>query len=218
MTTLPANLDTLIRHLRAGDGRINRRWFSPWLVVLAAGPLYGLVMGSFSVDAPSRALLPVLIAIKMPLLIGATTALCLPAFFVINTVLGLREDFGRACRAITASQAALTLALLALAPLTALAYQSGISHGNAVLFNAGMFTIATAAAQGVLFTRYRTLIAQTRRHVVAIWFWLLLYGFVGIQMGWMLRPFIGTPGKPVAFFREEPFSNAYVVIVRLLGG
>ena len=48
--------------------------------------------------------------------------------------------------------------------------------------------------------------------------WVGLYAFVGMQMGWMLRPFIGDPGLPVAFFRQEPFSNAYVVIARLIFG
>jgi hypothetical protein len=46
--------------------------------------------------------------------------------------------------------------------------------------------------------------------------WAALYIFVGIQMGWMLRPFIGDPAAPVGFFRPEPFSNAYEVVARLL--
>ena len=45
-----------------------------------------------------------------------------------------------------------------------------------------------------------------------------IFSLVGMQMGWMLRPFVGTPGRPVTFFREEPFSNAYVVIARLVFG
>ena len=51
-----------------------------------------------------------------------------------------------------------------------------------------------------------------------LWGWLIAYTFVGIQMGWMLRPFVGTPGIPVTFFRQEPFTNAYVVIAKLVFG
>ena len=32
----------------------------------------------------------------------------------------------------------------------------------------------------------------------------------------MLRPFIGDPDLPVAFFRSEAWGNAYVVVARLL--
>jgi hypothetical protein len=31
----------------------------------------------------------------------------------------------------------------------------------------------------------------------------------------MLRPFVGAPGLPVTFFRDEPFSNAYVAVAKL---
>ena len=48
--------------------------------------------------------------------------------------------------------------------------------------------------------------------------WLVLYAFVGIQMGWMLRPFIGAPDMATGFFRSEPFSNAYIVVLRLIFG
>ncbi|CAG1009449.1 hypothetical protein PHYC_03704 [Phycisphaerales bacterium] len=216
--TIASRADGLLRDVRAGTGWANRRWYSPWIVVLMSAPLYGAAMGWFSVDSPARVLMPVYIAIKMPILIGATTLLCLPGFFVINSILGLRSDFGEAWRAITGAQAAMTLALLSLAPVTLFAYAGGMGHLDAVRFNAVMFTLATGAAQVVLFVRYRRLRALSPRHGWAMWFWVILYGFVGIQMGWMLRPFIGTPGKPVAFFREEPFSNAYVVIAKLLGG
>ena len=35
-----------------------------------------------------------------------------------------------------------------------------------------------------------------------------------IQMGWVLRPFIGRPDSPVELFREESWGNAYVVVAR----
>ena len=97
-------------------------------------------------------------------------------------------------------------------------YFCGVGHRHAILFNALMFTIAAGAGQVVLWRGYAPLIAQRPRHRVVLWTWLVLYAFVGIQMGWMLRPFIGTPGAPVTFFRDEPFSNAYVVVVRLIVG
>ena len=46
--------------------------------------------------------------------------------------------------------------------------------------------------------------------------WLLIYAFVGIQMAWVLRPFIGDPHSPTHFFREGAWGNAYVEIVHII--
>jgi hypothetical protein len=35
-----------------------------------------------------------------------------------------------------------------------------------------------------------------------LYIWILLFGFVGTQLGWTLRPFFGDPDKPFALFRH----------------
>ncbi|HEY8751005.1 MAG TPA: hypothetical protein VIM11_23675 [Tepidisphaeraceae bacterium] len=42
------------------------------------------------------------------------------------------------------------------------------------------------------------------RMVFAIW--VIVFGLVGSQMGWILRPFIGAPDAPVSFFRSREGS------------
>ena len=41
-------------------------------------------------------------------------------------------------------------------------------------------------------------------------YWVVLFGLVGAQMGWVLRPFIGKPGLPFVWFRgrESNFFEA----------
>jgi hypothetical protein len=39
------------------------------------------------------------------------------------------------------------------------------------------------------------------RMVFAIW--VIVFGLIGAQMGWVLRPFIGAPNAPVTFFRPR---------------
>lgn len=197
---------------------IPRVWW--WLpaILIVFGPLYGFVMGSFSVTTLDRAPLAIYAASKVPLLLLATSVLCLPGFLAMNTVLGLRDDFREAMQAILAGQAALSVTLAALAPLTWVWYLSTDSYRAALLFNAGVFASATLAGHIVMQRYYTVLIRRNPRHRLALTLWVLLYAFVGIQMGWMLRPFIGSPGEPPQFFRPEPFSNAYVVIGQLITG
>jgi hypothetical protein len=207
-----------------GDGLFSVRqsasrpaWWLP-LMVVTFSPIYGAFMGSYELASPERLLTVLFSAVKVPLLLFATTALCLPGFFVLNTVLGLRDDFREALQAIHAGQAGLSITLASLAPLTRFWYFSCGSYRAALLFNAAMFTVATLAGQLIMLRYYRPLIRRHRHHRLMLMTWVGLYAFVGMQMGWMLRPFIGDPRLPVAFFRQEPFSNAYVVIARLFLG
>ena len=180
------------------------------------GALYGVVMASFGGLSPERWAHLAYVGLKVPLLLLATSALCLPSFFVINTVAGLREDFAEALPAVLAAQACVTVALAALAPVTAFFYVSCRSYNLAVLFNAFMFTVACCGAQVVMGRYYGPLIRRSPRHRAMLYFWFFLYAFVGIEMGWVLRPFIGAPRAPVAFLRPDAGGNAYVVVVQLI--
>ena len=180
------------------------------------GAFYGAVMASYAAYSPDRWLHLAYVAAKVPLLLLATTALCLPSFFVINTVAGLRDDFAEALPAVLAGQACVTVVLASLAPVTGFFYVSCRDYNMAVLFNAAMFTVACCGAQAVMRRYYGPLIRRTGRHRTMLSFWFVLYAFVGIEMGWVLRPFIGDPRAPVAFLRPDAWGNAYVVIVRLV--
>lgn len=188
------------------------------LLVLLASPWYGLAMGSFSVDAPERVGFMVLSAIKLPMLILASAALCLPGFFVLNASAGLRDDFRLTLRAIAAAQAAVSLALCAFAPVVLVLYSGVESHDAALRWNMLFFLLAAMIGQTVMVRRYRGLIRRDPRHRWMLICWLGLYAFVGIQMGWTLRPFVGTPDSPVQVFRDEAFTNAYVVVWRTVFG
>ncbi len=48
------------------------------------------------------------------------------------------------------------------------------------------------------------------RHVFRIW--VLVFGLVGAQMGWVMRPFIGDPHKPFTLFRPRE-SNFFQAVV-----
>ncbi|MEM9414849.1 MAG: hypothetical protein AAGA29_05150 [Planctomycetota bacterium] len=185
-------------------------------LVVLFGMLYGGVMGTFGGLAPDRALQISYSAAKVPMLLAITFVLGLPSFFVVNTLLGLRDDMGEALRALVSAQAGLTVVLASLAPFTAFWYVSSGNYPVAQLFNAAVFAAASFAGQAVLRKHYAPLIARNTRHRVVMWSWLVVYAFVGIQMGWVLRPFIGKPGLETRFFREGAWSNAYLEVIEIL--
>ncbi|MFI6077483.1 hypothetical protein ACIA5C_38730 [Actinoplanes sp. NPDC051343] len=48
-----------------------------------------------------------------------------------------------------------------------------------------------------------------------LYIWILLFGFVGTQLAWTLRPFFGSPGKPFSLYREID-GNFYAEVFRTL--
>jgi len=56
------------------------------------------------------------------------------------------------------------------------------------------------------------------RHVKTVFrCWMVLFGLVGAQMGWVLRPFIGNPNLPFAWFRGRE-SNFFQAVWNALSG
>lgn len=203
--------------MRVADGVLRGRATSPpWTLAVVCSLIYGAMMGTFGGLDGERALQVVYSAVKVPLLLLATVLLSLPSFFVLNTLFGLRDDFGDSLRAIAASQAGLAIVLLSCAPLTLFWYASSADYPSAILCNAAMFGVSSVSAQWLLRRSYRPLIARNRRHRLILRGWLLIYAFVGIQLGWTLRPFIGDPSRPVRFFRGGEFENAYVIVARMI--
>jgi hypothetical protein len=186
------------------------------LAIVVYGMFYGAVMGSYGGMSGLRFWQAVYSAVKVPFLMISTYLLSLPSFFVLNTLLGLRDDFPRVVRALISTQAGLTIILSALAPFTAFWYVSGSDYEPAILFNGMMFAVASFSAQWMLRRQYAPLIRGNPRHRWMLRTWIIIYVFVGIQMGWVLRPFIGNPRAPVQFFREGSWSNAYEVVLQMI--
>jgi hypothetical protein len=186
------------------------------LLIVWFGMFYGGVMGTYGGIGGERIWQVVYSAVKVPFLLVVTFVLSLPSFLVVNTLLGLRDDFARVVRALMSTQAGLTVILSALAPFTAFWYVSGSGYYPAILFNGAMFAVASFSAQWMLRRDYRPLIQKDPKHRWMLRTWIVIYVFVGIQMGWVLRPFIGNPQAPVQFFREDSWSNAYEVVIQMM--
>ena len=218
MTSLLSHTDDLLRGRPAPggvDAASGGRALARLLFTVALfGVFYGATMGLFGGLHGRRALQPVYSGAKVPVLLLVTFCLSLPSFFVLNSVLGVRADFGHVLHALVASQAVLTVVLASLAPLTAFWYVSSPDYDAALLFNAAVFAAASLAAQWTLRRAYRPLVARNPRHRLLLRVWLVIYAFVGIQMAWVLRPFVGDPHTPVGFFRREAWGNAYVELAR----
>jgi hypothetical protein len=56
--------------------------------------------------------------------------------------------------------------------------------------------------------------------MLLLYIWILLFGFVGTQLAWTLRPFFGNPGQPFELFRDIDgtfYGNILSTLGSLLG-
>ncbi len=206
-------LGSQVRMLLAAQGRfapgsLEIRWSTLLACIVLGGLFYGACMGSWQLR-PQQQLYS---ALKTPLLISAGGLFCLPSFYVINTILGLRDDLPMALRGVLASQAATALCLASLGPIVATLYTGTQSYPMATAWNGIFFLLASLGGQVVMQRHYQSLIKRNPKHRLGLYAWLFTFWFVTIQLAWMLRPFIGNPGDVTTFFRKDKWGNAYVQV------
>jgi hypothetical protein len=77
-----------------------------------------------------------------------------------------------------------------------------------VFLSQGMHIVSSAGKEG----------SGARRTVM--WLWVFVYAFVGSQMAWTLRPFIGAPSMEFELFRQlggNFYANIFASIGEILG-
>ena len=116
----------------------------------------------------------------------------------------------------SATQAGLTITPGVAGPADGLWYVSSSDYTAAILFNALMFAVASVGAQWSLRRDYRLLIAKNPRHRSLLWTWLVIYAFVGIQMGWDLaslrrRPRLPRPVLPRGRLEQRLYDRLQMI-------
>jgi uncharacterized membrane protein len=218
MIPLLGTVDEFLRNegLFARVGAERSRFWAQVRMVAVCGAVYGAVMGSFHGLSGDGWKQIALSAAKVPLLFLATFALCFPSFYVLNALAGLRDDFPRVINAVLGFQSLTAIVLAALAPITELMNLSTASYSFMLFWSGIMFAVATVCGQWRMNSMYRPLIASNSRHRLLAIGWIALYWFVGIQMAWVLRPFVGSPGMPFQLLRPQAWGNAYVEVAELI--
>ena len=181
--------------------------------------LYGMVMGS------THSLWQTLSsAVKLPVLFLATLVVCSPTLYFFNLIFGSNQSLTQNfCLILTAITVTAVL-LLSLAPIVLFFLLTTSNYQFFKLLNVGVFAIS--GITGVRFLRQGMEAVSERGHGgegarrAVMWLWVFVYAFVGSQMAWTLRPFIGAPGLKFELFRQlggNFYTNIFASIGELLG-
>jgi hypothetical protein len=204
--------------VRDGVGLARKTWAMVlWSAVFLA--VVGAVIGS------KHSVLQALASgVKLPLLFLITLVICLPTIYFFNTIfessLSLSQNFALLLSAVTVT----SIVLLAFMPVVLFFMITTSQYQFFKLLNVGIFGVSGVIGLLYLLQGMRLLTAHDRRGVEArrwiLRLWIVLYGFVGSQMAWTLRPFFGAPEAPFELFRGlggNFYTNVLASIGEVLG-
>lgn len=173
--------------------------------------LYGAVLGSTSSLWQTLSS-----AVKLPLLFLATLVICAPTLYFFNLIFGSNQSLSQNIAIMLTAITVTAVVLLSFAPIVLFFMLSSSNYQFFKLLNVGVFSVAGLI--GVSFLNQGTQSVtlgsdpgvKARRIVVRLW--IVVYAFVGSQMAWTLRPFIGAPSMEFELFRQLG-GNFYTDIV-----
>jgi len=191
---------------------------SPATTILFCGAFYGASLGAWH-----DARLAFYTAVKVPLLLFATAALTALFNWIIAALIGLPLKFRDSIEMSLLPLAVASLILASAAPIVFFfdlslpppAPSARTLHN--LLYLTHTACVAGAGVTGTMFLQRRLLEVcngNTRlaRRVHAAW--VMAFAFVGGEVAWILRPFIGSVYLPVVFLRPDALhGNVYEFIL-----
>lgn len=210
--------------LLRGEAELLQSWSAQWdaqrvisyiVVIVAGAGLYGAAMGWWR--SPLQALYT---GIKLPLIILLAAAGNAMLNAMLAPLLGLNIPFRQSFMAILMSFTISSAILGSFAPLVAflvwnappMSLDVRVSSGtyNFILFVfVAVIAFAGIAANVRLLQLLQRLSGGKNAASRVLLAWLTGNLFLGSQLSWILRPFIGSPGLPVQFLRPDAFKGNF---------
>jgi hypothetical protein len=229
------------RPSRLADGNVPVPLGGLAVLCVLLGAAYGFCMGLFAVvnrDPPQYTQV-LASTIKVPALFLLTLVVTLPSLYVFNALAGSRLG-GLAVLRLLVASLSVTLAVLAsFGPIVAFFSLTTASYPFMLLLNVLVFAVAGGLGLGFLLQTMHRLTPPDRpsppplpaeepasalepspagrgRNVRAVFAcWVVVFGLVGAQMSWVLRPFVGAPDRPFTWLRPRE-SNFFEAVRRTL--
>ncbi len=173
--------------------------------------VYGAVMGAYHGILQAAAA-----GAKMVVLFTLVQVICFPAFFIIQYILGSRLKLAQMVSIILSGFVLTSAIMVSFTPIAVFFLLTG---GNyyflqflhiAIVALSGIFGMKTIVDALQYSCEKKNI--YPRMGVVVFRFWVVIMAFVGIQLAWNLRPFLGDRNQPFALFRDYE-GNFYAALI-----
>jgi hypothetical protein len=172
--------------------------------------LYGAVMGSTHSLWQTMSS-----AIKLPILFLATLFVCVPSLYFFSLLFGSNQSLNQNLAVILTAICVTSVLLLSCAPIILFFILTTRQYQFFKLLNVTIFAISGLLGVVFLYQGMKIVSGANMRKGVLL-FWMFVYAFVGSQMAWTIRPFIGAPYSPFELFRQLG-GNFYTDVLQSIG-
>jgi hypothetical protein len=194
-----------------GKKQSNRLILYQIVVICAFAFVYGIVMGSF--HSPLQSLSS---GVKVVALFLSTLLICFPSFYIVQLILGSRMNLQQMITILLAGFVMVSAVALSFAPIVVFFLLTGDNYHFLQLLHVGIFIFSGFFGMKFIVQALKYacdkkgIYPQTGVTVFRIW--IVILAFVGIQLAWNLRPFLGDSGEGFKLFRKYE-GNFYTAII-----
>lgn len=186
------------------------------LIIALFSFFYGLIMGSYNswMQALSS-------GAKLTSLLFLTLIICFPSFYIVQLVLGSKVKIKQLAVMMLSGFLMTTTIMLAFAPIVLLFQLSGDNYNFLKFLHVGVFIFSGFFGMRAVLDALRNSFAEQGVYpqigLSIFRVWVIIFAFVGIQLAWNLRPFVGYKDMPFELFRENTQGNFYSSMIKSLG-
>jgi hypothetical protein len=185
------------------------------LIILVLAAFYGLIMGSY--NSPLQALVT---GIKVPSLLFLALFICFPAFYVIQYMLGSKMSILQMMNTILSGFVVFSTIMASFAPIVIFFMITGNNYSFLKLLHVGIFIFSGIFGMRTIIEALKYSCEKKSVYpkigINIFKFWIVIFAFVGVQLAWNLRPFVGDKNLPMELFREKE-GNFYLAIFQSMG-
>jgi hypothetical protein len=184
------------------DKDIGRKIWNQFALVNLLALVYGVIMGCYngSLQAASSGL-------KMPVLFSLLLVICFPAFYVIQSVLGSRLTLGQMASIILSGFVYTTAIMVSFSTIVLFFLITGDNYAFIKLLHVAVIGLAGVFGMKHVIDALKHSCEKKKIYpktgIVVFRFWIFILFFVGSQLSWSLRPFIGSKDQPFEFLRKQ---------------
>jgi len=172
--------------------------------------IYGLTMGMYN-----GVLQAISSAIKLPILFLLTAIICIPSLYTFNVLLGQSFKFMQTVALMVMTLGTTTILLVSLAPI-AFFFTLTTPENYQFLLLLHVIIFALCGVYGVRYLyrgcSYLAFRMEQPLNNLLLRIWIVIYAVVGMQLGWRLRPFIGSQSMPFELLRSDVDGNFYIAV------
>lgn len=190
---------------------VRRRLLNQFLLVLLFSFVYGAAMGAYHSMLQAMAA-----GVKVAVIFVLVLVICFPAFYIVQYIMGSRLRLHQMMSIVLSGFILMTAMMVAFLPIVIIFLLTGGNYYFLHLLHIAIFILCGVFGMNAVVRalQYSCEKKDIYPHtgVVVFRFWVVILAFVGIQLAWHFRPFLGDRNRPFELFRDYE-GNFYAALI-----